>query len=161
MSDYPEVYDFEAEGKSTLNGALLSISAVQAKKYGTDEMVEKFIINVEDDSDQTVYAIWLDSAVLNRAFKEEARNRKAIGERFRDREKVTIDYLGKRQGEKYTYKDFDVTFEYAAPSLDAFDALAGDVPFATETESPFEEALVTVPAEEAPTSTPSDDDIPF
>lgn len=114
MSDYPENYDFEKEGNARLEGKLVSINNVQAKKYGTDEMVEKFVANIEDGNG-TVWAVWLDSAVLNRAFRDEARNRKAIGQRFSENEKVIIEYLGKRQGATYKYKDFKVEFEFAAP----------------------------------------------
>lgn len=159
MSDYPENWDFEEAGKATLEGKLVSINAVQAKKYGTDEMVEKFVANIED-GEGTTWAVWLDSAVLLRCFQDEARNRKAIGERFGDREEVVIEFLGRRQGATYKYKDFKVTFEYAAPSLDGFDALAGDsaqpASLATEEQpEPVEEKV----EEQKPD--PATDDIPF
>ena len=158
-SDYPANYDFEAEGKAVLEGKLISINAVQALKYGTDTMVEKFVANIED-TEGTTWAIWLDSAVLNRAFREEAKNRKAIGKTFEPNEAITIEYLGKRKGAQYTYKDFRVTFEFAAPSISGFDALAGSV----ETEAVADELTTATqpePVAAAATAGPSDDDIPF
>lgn len=156
---YPENYDFEAEGKATLEGKYVSINAVTAKKFGSDEMVEKFVLNIED-KDGTIWAVWLDSAVLSRAFRDEAKNRKAIGERFQPGEGITIEYLGKRQGATYTYKDFRVTFEFAAPSLDGFDALAGDVPVASS--DPIQDQVEPVAAEATTeAAAPADDDIPF
>jgi hypothetical protein len=161
-SEYPEVYDFTAEGKSTLEGKLKSINAVTAKKYGSDEMVEKFVANIED-GEGTVWAIWLDSAVLNRAFRDEAKNRKAIGQRFAEDEEVTIEFLGIRQGATYAYKDFSVTFQYAAPSVDSFDALAGSVsaPADEPTYDPEPLPPVEVEVADTATTTPASDDIPF
>lgn len=135
MSDYPEVWDFEKEGNAILTGKLVGVNAVTAKKYGTDDMVQKFVANIET-ADGTTYAIWLDSAVLNRAFSDEARNRKAQGKSgFETDEEITIEYLGKRQGATYKYKDFRVDFQFAAPSVGGFDALAG-VPDHGETVTP-------------------------
>lgn len=157
-SGYPEVWDFEAEGKATLEGKFVKVDAVQAKKYGTDTMVEKFVVTL--DVDGTEYVVWLDSAVLNRAFREEARNRKAIGQGFAPGEAITIEYLGKRQGATYKYKDFKVAFEFAAPSVSGFDALAGSPEPATDALS--DNATETkVEATAEATAPTSDDDIPF
>ena len=160
-SGYPDNYDFEAEGKATLEGKLISINAVTALKFGTtDTMVEKFVANIED-TEGTTWAVWLDSAVLSRAFRDEAKNRKAIGKTFEPNEGITIEYLGKRKGAKYTYKDFKVTFEFAAPSISGFDALASS----DEVGQMLEEELATAsqpePEAVAASSSPQDDDIPF
>jgi len=148
------IWNFEEEGKEVLSGALVSINAVQAKKFGTDEMVEKFVAEIESAEDQQLYSVWLDSAVLMRAFKEEAQNRKAIGESFREREAITISFLGRRQGATYTYKDFAVEFEFQAPSQSGFERLAAG---ATETPAP---QMAEAPAA-ATTEAPASDDIPF
>lgn len=161
MSDgYPEVWDFEKA--AVLQGALVSIDRVSGTKYGTDIPEDKFVANIKTDDGET-HAVWLDNAVLKRAFTEEARNRKAVGQRFNENEHVIIEYLGKKKGAQFTYKNFRVEFEFQAPSQDAFDALAG----AGTSEAPAPEVEIeTAPAtEEAPaaatTEAPQNDDIPF
>lgn len=148
------IWNFEEEGKGVLTGALVSVNAVQAKKFGSDIMVEKFVAEIESADDKQLYSVWLDAAVLMRAFKEEAQNRKAIGESFREREAITITFLGRVQGATYTYKNFNVEFEYAAPSQSGFERLAAGV---TEmADEPKTEA-----PEAATSKAPANDDIPF
>ena len=150
------IWNFEEEGKEVLSGALVSVNAVQAKKFGTDKMVEKFVAEIESADDKQLYSVWLDAAVLMRAFKEEAQNRKAIGESFREREAITITFLGRVQGNEFTYKNFNVEFEYAAPSQSGFERLAAteddlSIPGTTSAEAP----------EAATPKAPASDDIPF
>jgi hypothetical protein len=153
------IWNFEEEGKEVLSGALVSVNAVQAKKFGSEEMVEKFVAEIESADDKQLYSVWLDAAVLMRAFKEEAQNRKAIGDSFREREAITITFLGRVQGATYTYKNFNVEFEFTAPSQSGFERLAaGSDETAAEAITP---AVSTEAPAAATTKAPTNDDIPF
>ena len=158
MSDYPDLWDFEAN--PVLDGKLKSINNVMAKKYASDEMVEKFVLTF--DVDGTDYTLWLDSAVLRREFTDEAKARKANGTILGEGEGIKIEYLGQKQGATFKYKNFSVTFENAAPRQSGFDALAGATsesegvefePFGATTEP------TTNPEPEAPSA--QQDEIPF
>lgn len=154
MSDYPELWDFEKN--PLLDGKLKAINNVMAKKYGSDEMVEKFVLTF--DVGGTDYTVWLDSAVLKREFTDEAKARKAQGTILGEGEGIKIEYLGKKQGAQFSYKNFSVTFENAAPRQTGFDALVGA---SDEDDDVIESLVINDTSNPEPEAPPAEDDIPF
>jgi hypothetical protein len=118
-SSSTERRDWNWDTDGPLEGLYVETRSVTVKNgpsAGKEKLVFDFHVGLDDEA----VSVW-ETAVLRSKFREELRSRKKTD--FEDGEQITITPTGKKTSVNGTYRDFDVTFEHAAPKRTAAELL--------------------------------------
>ena len=92
-------------------------------KNGPSAGKEKLVFDFHVGLDDELVSVW-ETTVLRSKFREELRARRKPD--FEPGERMTITPTGKKESANGVYRDFDITFEHAAPKRSAAELLEDD-----------------------------------
>ena len=120
--------DWNWESDGTLDGMYVETRQVTVKNgpsAGRQKLIFDFHVGVDDEA----VSVW-ETAVIRSKFTEELQARRKPD--FEPGERVTIEPLDWKESENGRYRNFEVTFEHAAPKRSAAELLSSSEPFDEE-----------------------------
>jgi hypothetical protein len=114
--------DWNWDSGGTLDGLYVETRQVTPKSgpsAGTTKLVFDFRVGPDDE----LVTVWENTVLRSRFGQELVRRGK---DDFEPGERITVTPLGWKDGARDRYRDFDITFEFAAPKPSAAELLAAD-----------------------------------
>jgi len=119
-ADTKRDWDWESDGK--LDGMYVETREVVIRN-GPSAGRQKLLFDFHVGNDDEAVSVW-ETAVIRSKFAKELNARQKPD--FEAGEKITIEPLDWKEGTNGRYRDFDVTFEHAAPKRTAADLLSSE-----------------------------------